>query len=197
MTGQFWWFATRATGITAWLLLTASVLWGILIPGRMVNRKPAWTLSMHRWLAGLTVFFVGAHIWALVADSYVHFDTADVLIPLASDWKPVATALGAVSMWIIAAVQVTSWTMKRLPRRFWKWVHLSSYAAFGLGTLHGTLAGTDASNTLYLATTLLCVGAVVYSTVYRIIGGHPKRSEANAQGNKPLARPARASKVSS
>ena len=31
MSGQFWWYVTRASGIVAWLLLTASVLWGIVL----------------------------------------------------------------------------------------------------------------------------------------------------------------------
>ena len=73
--GQLWWYLSRASGIIAWLMLTATVLWGIassvdLFPRR---RRVAWLVDLHRWLGGLTVGFVALHLAALVADSYVHF----------------------------------------------------------------------------------------------------------------------------
>ena len=86
MDSQFWWYVTRASGIVAWLLLTASVIWGVILSTHAFpeRRRPAWLLDLHRWLGGLTVSFVAIHLLALVADSYTHFDLADLAIPFAS-----------------------------------------------------------------------------------------------------------------
>jgi DMSO/TMAO reductase YedYZ heme-binding membrane subunit len=152
------------------LLLTASVLCGILVPARLSNRqRPAWFLDLHRGLAGLTVGFVALHLAALVADSYVQFGLADVVIPFASEWKPVPVALGVVAMWLLVVVQATSVAKKHLPRRIWRRIHLASYLCFFLTTLHGTLAGTDATNIMYNSTSVAAVAAVVWATVYRIM----------------------------
>jgi len=68
---QAWWYLTRASGIVAWLTLTASVVWGIALsattfPGR---RRPAWMLDLHRWLGALTLAFIGLHVSARLAGS--------------------------------------------------------------------------------------------------------------------------------
>ena len=145
MNPQFWWYVARASGIVAWLMLTASVLWGIVLSTRAFprTRRPAWLLDLHRWLGGLTLSFVAIHIAALVADNFTPFGLADVTIPFASSWRPAPVALGVVSMWLLVAVQLTSLAMRTLPRRFWRAVHLSSYGTFVLATLHGAFAGTD------------------------------------------------------
>ena len=49
MNSQVWWFVTRASGMVAWVLLTATVLWGILLPAKMFpKQRPAWILDLHR-----------------------------------------------------------------------------------------------------------------------------------------------------
>ena len=122
MNPQVWWYVARASGIIAWLLLTASVIWGVLLSTDAfpTHRRPAWLLDLHRWLGGLTVAFVAAHLAALVADSYTHFDLADLAIPYASEWRPGAVALGVVATWCLVAVEATSLAMRRLPRKLWR-----------------------------------------------------------------------------
>ena len=151
MSPQFWWFLTRASGIVAWLMLTLTVIWGILLSTKAFpeQRRPIWLLSLHRWLGGLTISFLAIHLIALVADSYVTFGLADITIPYASDWKPGAVALGVLAAWLLVAVELTSLAMKHLPRKFWRVVHLTSYVAFWLTSLHAAFAGTDATSWLY------------------------------------------------
>lgn len=178
MSPQVWWYLTRASGIVAWLMLTASVLWGVMLsakdlPGR---RRPAWLLDLHRWLGALTLGFIGLHVTALVADSYVHFGAADVLVPFASSWRPAAVALGIVSGWLLVTVQVTSLAMRRLPRKVWHAIHLSSYATFWLATVHAALAGSDRANLLYQVTGALAILAVAGASIYRATHrGQPRR----------------------
>lgn len=83
MNEQIWWFLARSSGIVAWALLTASVLWGIVLSTDLFprNRRPAWLLDLHRWLGGLTCGFLALHLVTLWADSYIEFTIADFLIP--------------------------------------------------------------------------------------------------------------------
>ena len=177
MNPQIWWYLTRASGIVAWLMLTASVIWGIVLSTRAFpeHRRPAWLLDLHRWLGGLTVSFVAIHLAALVADNYVHFGFAELFVPFASSWKPGAVALGVVATWGLVAVQTTSLMMKRLPRQTWRWIHSTSYAVFLLTSFHAAFAGTDRSNRLYVVTSVVTIVAVAWATVYRLTHRRPRR----------------------
>lgn len=170
MSPQFWWYLTRASGIVAWLMLTLSVIWGILLSTKAFpdQRRPVWLLSVHRWLGGLTMSFLAIHLVALVADSYVSFGIADIAIPYASDWKPGAVALGVLGAWLLVAVELTSLAMRRLPRKFWRVVHLSSYLAFWLTSMHAAFAGTDATSWLYRGGAAASILAVAWALMYRV-----------------------------
>lgn len=189
MSSQIWWYLARASGIVGWLLLTASVIWGILTPAKLSDRqRPAWFLDLHRWLAGLTIGFVAIHLVSLMADSYIEFSVADLLIPFAADWKPFPVALGVLATWLLVIIQVTSLAMKKLPRHIWRKIHLTSYLAFFLTSLHGTLAGTDATNTLYQATSIAALAAVIFTTLFRVMTRR-KRTPSRAQRSAPNTEP--------
>lgn len=190
MNPQTWWYLTRAAGIVAWLMLTASVIWGIVLSTKAFpeHRRPAWLLDLHRWLGGLAVSFTAIHLGALVADNYVHFGLADLTVPFASSWKPGAIALGVVAMWLLVAVEATSLAMKRLPRRIWRWIHLSSYGVFLLVSLHAAFAGTDRTHWLYQVTAVGTIVAVAWATVYRLTHRKPPRTATATRSPRSGAR---------
>ena len=185
MRSQIWWYLARASGIVAWLMLTASILWGTVLSSKAFpkHRRPAWLLDLHRWLGALTLGLVALHISALVADSYVHFGPAEVLVPWASAWKPTAVALGVIGAWLLVLVQATSLVMRRLPRRVWHGIHLASYATFVLGTLHAVLAGTDRSAGIFQISGAVVVLAVALAVASRYAGYRQGRRD-------PARRPA-------
>jgi len=170
MNEQFWWYVARSSGVVAWLTLTALVIWGIVLATNAFpeHRRPAWLLAVHRWLAWLSLGFVGLHMAALVADSYVPFGWADVLVPFASSWKRLPVAAGVLSMWGLVVVQATSLARRHLSKQAWRRFHLVSYASYWLASLHGTFAGTDATNKLYVITSIGSLLAVVFAAIYRV-----------------------------
>ena len=186
MNEQIWWYVARASGITAWLLLTASVLWGIVLSTDLFprHRRPAWLLDLHRALAALTIGFLGVHVGSLIADSYVQFDIIDVLVPFASAWKTWQVALGVFAFWGLVIVEATSLTMRRIPRRVWRAIHFTSYATFLLTSLHGTFAGTDATQPLYVGTSIVTTLALVFAVVYRILSRRPSRPVTATTGDR-------------
>lgn len=183
------WYAARAAGIVAWALLSAAVIWGLLLSTRLLHGRPTprWLLDLHRFLGGLAVTFTAVHIAGLVGDNYLHVGVADLLVPFASRWRPGAVALGVVALWLLVAVEVTSLLMRRLPRRLWHAIHLSSYVLFWTATLHGLLAGTDTHNVLYLMATSSAVTLVLFLTLVRVLAG-PGRARSGSARRAGTAR---------
>jgi predicted ferric reductase len=148
MSSQIWWYVARSGGIVGWVLLSASVIWGLLLSTKVLGRKPrpAWLLDLHRFLGGLAVVFTVIHVGAIVADSYVHFGVVDILVPFASSWRPTAVAWGVVGLYLLAAVELTSLLRKHMSKRAWHATHLLSLPLFLVATLHGLTAGTDSTS---------------------------------------------------
>jgi sulfoxide reductase heme-binding subunit YedZ len=180
MTGHLPWFVARSTGMVAWTLLTASVLWGLVLSTKATafgrRPRPAWTLDLHRWLGGLATIFTLVHVLAIVADSYTHFDLAAVLIPFASRWRPTAVAWGVASLYLLLAIELTSLARKRMPRGWWKRVHFASLPLFCLSTLHAFTAGTDAGTwafVMFAAAAIVPVAALVGTRLEGTLGRIP------------------------
>lgn len=192
MNEQLWWYIARSTGIVAWALLAASVVWGLALSTKITNGRPRpnWLLDLHRFLGGLALVFTGVHMGALVLDSYVDFGLTDLLVPMASSWQPGAVAWGVAGFYLLLAVEITSLLRPRLPRRVWKWTHMLSFPLFAASTAHGLLAGTDATGgPLFIA--MLAASALVFAlTVARIDraaaqGRQAARREALTQSTRP------------
>lgn len=177
MNPQFWWFLARASGIVSWALLSATIVWGTLLTTRVLRQidRPAWLLDLHRWLAGLAVVGVALHLASLVADTYVKFDIASLFVPMSSNWKPGAVTWGIIAMYLLVAIQGTSLLMKKLPRSLWRYVHMSSYAMFGLVSVHSFLAGTDASAHMFVTFGTVVITFVVIAFAIRIVTAARKR----------------------
>lgn len=186
MTGQAWWYVARSTGIVAWSLLTLSMTWGLMLRTKILNGRPAprWLLDLHRFLGGLSIVFVALHLASLVADSYVDFGPAELLVPFASSWRPAAVALGVVALYLLVAIEVTSLLMRRLPRRWWRAVHMSSFATFLLSTLHTVTAGTDARNSVLMLAVNVAVAAVLFLILVRLLAPGRARGRNNQGGPK-------------
>lgn len=177
MSSQTWWYVARASGIVAWALVSASVVFGLWVSVRLTRKRPrpAWTLDIHRFLGGLSVVFVGVHLAGLAADSYIGFGPSELFVPFASAWKPAAVAWGIVGLYLLLAIEVTSLLMRRLPRRFWHAVHLTSFGLFIVATVHMFSAGTDSGSSILQWSALGVTGLVVFLTAARVLGARSAR----------------------
>ncbi|HLF40675.1 MAG TPA: ferric reductase-like transmembrane domain-containing protein [Acidimicrobiia bacterium] len=169
MNEKLWWYVARSGGLVAWWTVSASVLVGLVLSTRVVQRRgiAPWLLAVHRFLGGLAVVFTGIHIAGLVADSWVHFGWSDVLVPLASRWRPVAVAWGVIGFYLLLAIEVTSLLMRRLPRRWWRAVHSSAFALFVLSGVHAFSAGADGDNPVVQWSGLVIAASFTFLVLYR------------------------------
>lgn len=188
------WYVARSTGIVTWGLLVASMLWGFLYATRLLGRRarPWWMLGVHRFLGALAVCFVIVHVLALIADNYTSFGLVDVLVPFASDWKPIPVALGVVGFYVIMAVELTSLAQRHLPRTVWRQIHLASYGLFAVATLHALSAGTDVRDVL-VGGVAIGIGVVValLSTLAWVARSEPKEPGRTASAAVAAVPPSR------
>jgi len=94
------------------------------------------------------------HIVALVMDKYAGVGVVGALAPGSSGYRPLAVALGTLSIYAGLLVGGTAALAGRLFGRAWRPIHRLAFAVFGLAWLHGLLAGSDSPRLrlMYVAT---------------------------------------------
>jgi methionine sulfoxide reductase heme-binding subunit len=162
------WYAARAGGILAYLLLTASVCLGLLMSGKArLQRWPRFALEdVHRFLGILAGIFVAIHGAALLVDSFVPFSLTQVLVPGTSSYRPLAVGLGVVAAELLAALALTNRYRTRIGHTAWRRLHMLNLGVWGLALLHGLTAGTDAFTAwalvLYAGTAWLVLALLIH-----------------------------------
>jgi len=168
---DMWWFISRATGIVATVLAVAALVFGFFFSSRNtgVRRRPAWWLDLHNWLGGLTLVFTVIHIATIYLDRNSGIGVLAVLVPGAAHDSTWAITWGVIATYLFALTVFTSWPRKRLKRRVWRVVHLTSVAATVLAGLHAFQVGTDATALLFEAALIVCTALTVYALVVRVL----------------------------
>lgn len=149
------WYVSRASGILAAILLALLVLSGVgLLTGqtyRILEPLPAW--AAHRAVGLAFGAMTLIHISVLLFDKFIGFDLADLLIPFASDYKPLMIgglelgsmylALGILAFYAIIIIIASSlYWINSQPKR-WQLLHYLSYAVLAMVFIHGLFLGTD------------------------------------------------------
>ncbi|HWD52635.1 MAG TPA: ferric reductase-like transmembrane domain-containing protein [Acidimicrobiales bacterium] len=172
------WYTTRATGIVALGLLTATLVLGILTAGRRRTRSwPAFARAdLHKRVSLLAMVFVALHVLTSILDTYVNVGWAAAIVPFASPYRPVWTGLGTVGVDLILAVAISSALRQRISARTWRGIHWVAYGSWPVAMSHSLGMGTDASKLWMDGLAVVCSLAVIGSLVWRI-GDHRKGRE--------------------
>jgi len=171
------WHITRATGVVAYLLLTAAAVWGLALSSKIIKEAvPApLTLDMHNTLSWLAIWTTAVHVFGLLFDSYYQYRLADLFIPFIGPYRPLWVGLGVIGLYLMAATSLSFGWRKRIGQAWWRRLHSLTFAAYGLVTLHGLMAGTDSVDwgmkAMFLGSTLL----VLFMTNYRLLTARQKR----------------------
>ena len=166
-----YWYLTRGTGAVALLLLTVSVVLGIMGSLR-VTAGPRWPRfaidSLHRDVSLLVIVLLVAHIITSVLDSFAPIRLIDAVIPFSSTYRPLWVGFGALSFDLLIALVITSLMRRRLGYSAWRAIHWLAYASWPVAVLHGLGTGSDTKVWWMLALTALCVVAVTVAVMARI-----------------------------
>jgi predicted ferric reductase len=164
------WYAARAGGMVAFALLTIGVLLGLALSGRArLESWPRFAIEdVHRFVGLLAGTFVAIHVGVLLLQSYVPFSLADLVIPFASSFDPLPTALGVIAMELMVALALTNRYRRQLSYAFWRRAHYANFAVWAFALVHGIASGTDTSTVWGAAMYAIAGGAVAGLTVWRV-----------------------------
>ncbi|MGA2835236.1 MAG: ferric reductase-like transmembrane domain-containing protein [Acidimicrobiales bacterium] len=169
--GTALWYLTRASGVVALVLLTTTVMVGIVASvGWTTERWPRFlSQNVHRDLSLLCLGFVAVHIASTVGDGYVPIGLADAFVPFHSPYRPLWVGLGAVAFDLLLAVLVTSALRRRIGYRSWRFVHRLAYLCWPVAVLHGLGTGSDATLDPVLAVDACCTLGVLAVVAWRLV----------------------------
>jgi sulfoxide reductase heme-binding subunit YedZ len=166
------WFASRATGVVALVLLTVVMVLGITVNryGRLPGLPRFAVTSLHRAVSLLALAFLAIHIATAIADPFVSISIVASVVPFVSHYQPFWLGIGAVSIDLMLALVITSLLRGRIGRRTWRVVHWLSYASWPVAVAHSIGSGPDLWRGSLLDLTIVCIAAVGAAVAWRVVG---------------------------
>jgi sulfoxide reductase heme-binding subunit YedZ len=166
------WYAARASGVAAYVVLSIVVCLGLTLGGKAQSRRwPRFSVEdVHRFGGLLVGSLIGVHIVAIAADSFLPFSLTQLIVPFTSTYRPLWTGLGIAAAEILLALAITNHYRKRLPYSFWRKAHYLNFAVWGLASVHGLMSGTDRGAVWLAILYGVSVGSVVTLLVWRFGG---------------------------
>ena len=167
-------------------LLAANLLLGLLMaagynPARHWPNRAVKLFRLHNWTGYLALATATIHPAILLFSSSPRFHLIDLLVPVWSPVQPTSNVLGAIALYLVIVVVVTSFFRRALGRRVWKSIHYTTYAAAIVFFIHGLIADPTVTGRaidyidgekVYVE---LCVASFVGLAVWRIRHRRAKR----------------------
>lgn len=164
------WFTSRAAGIVALLLCSASVALGLakatgVLPTRVGGVS---VRALHEALALGAMAMIGLHGASLVLDPYLKPGLAGVVVPFAAGYRPFATGLGQLAAYGIAGLGLSFYARRSLGAARWRAAHALIPAFWVLAVIHGLALGTDRGAWWFLAAIGVPAAAAVVLLAIRL-----------------------------
>lgn len=165
------WYAARAAGIVAYLLLSAGIALGVGLAGRKrLERWPRFALEdVHRFLGLLSGTFLAIHVATVAIDAFLPFSLAQLVVPFTDRYRPLWVGLGIVAAELLLALAVTNRLRDRLSHRVWRRAHYLNFAVWLAASAHGLASGTDRSAPWFVALYAVATAGVSGLVVQRFV----------------------------
>jgi predicted ferric reductase len=131
-------------GLAAMTLLTLNILIGLVMsakynpvrnwPHRRIN-----TFKIHNWTAYIALTIAAIHPVIILFSSTAKFTLVHILYPVNAPRQPWINVLGALALYTLAFVVLTSYFRRELGRKKWKTLHFTAYGTAALFYAHGIL----------------------------------------------------------
>jgi methionine sulfoxide reductase heme-binding subunit len=164
------WYASRATGVVALVLLTAVLVLGILVnrQGRLPGLPRFAVTSLHRNVSLLAVAFITVHVLTAVLDSYVSIPLLSAVIPFASGYERLWLGLGAIAFDLMLALIISSLVRGHLNRNLWRAIHLLAYLCWPVAFAHSLGPDQDMQHGWLLDLSIACALIVAAAVLWRL-----------------------------
>ena len=189
MSGE--WLLIRGSGVVAFALLTAATAWGLLVSSKLLGRlaKPKTLTWFHESLGIGALLSTLVHVGVLSVHDFLDFTWLELLVPGASDWRPMAVAMGIGAFYGLALVSTSFYLKRWIGQRAWRAIHFGSIGVLVASLLHGIWAGTDTKEPMMIG---LYVGsaAVVFTLIgFRLVADTPGRRRTTRPDTREVGSP--------
>jgi sulfoxide reductase heme-binding subunit YedZ len=135
-------------GLGATGAVALNLLIGLLISLRYspVRRWPHLRLNifeLHQWTAYASIALTLSHPFVLLFLDKPRFRVFDILVPIHSPLQPLINVAGAVALYLLLMVFLTSLLRSRIGRPLWRRLHYLVFPAAILLFVHGILTDPD------------------------------------------------------
>jgi sulfoxide reductase heme-binding subunit YedZ len=164
------WYTTRATGIMTLVLLTMSMVLGLVTTNRAKGRNwPGFVQQeLHRRVSMMATVFLVIHVLTSILDTFVHIGWLAIVVPFTSPYARFWVGLGTIALDLMAAVFISSLLRSRLAPGTWRGIHWLAYACWPVALAHTFGMGTDARERWVIALGAACVLAVGVALIWRV-----------------------------
>jgi predicted ferric reductase len=128
-------------GLAAIFALTANLLMGLGLGGKY-NPWTHWPhkrfnyFRLHNWTGYIALVLTLLHPVVLLASDDAKFKLIDILYPVNAPKQPWINVLGAVALYALVVVVVTSYFRPTMNRRRWKLIHFTTYGVAAFAFAH-------------------------------------------------------------
>ena len=167
------WFIARITGLTAFAVLSLSVLSGEALRTSVLDflAKNRAVRKLHDFTTPLWLPLVFAHVIALLFDKTARIQPVNVVVPFVTDYGQLPIGLGTVAFDIVMIVTITSWLRSKMNNTLWTWIHRTSYVGFVALFFHAALSGTDFDAPLVSAIAWSTAAGLAILGISRVVWG--------------------------
>jgi sulfoxide reductase heme-binding subunit YedZ len=187
------WYLTRASGIVTMVLLTVTMVLGLITASRA--RARGWPgfaqQELHRRISILSMVFLAIHVVTSVLDTYVHIGWLAIVVPFASPYSPFWVGMGAVAVDLMIAVFVSSLLRTRIRPGTWRSIHWLAYGCWPVALAHTFGLGTDAGEHWVIVLGALCVLAVLVALLWRTYTAAGRMTRSVVAMHEPAEAPSR------
>lgn len=164
------WYAARAGGVVAYLLLSTSVAVGITLAGRArFPGLPRFAVEdVHRFFGLLAGTFIGVHIVGIALDATVPFSLGQLVVPFTASYRPLWTGMGIVAMELLVALAITNRLRRHIPYGVWRRAHMLNLVVWVAATGHGVMVGSDRDQAWLLAVYSVAAVTIAGALAFRI-----------------------------
>lgn len=128
-------------GLAAVGAVCVNMFLGMLIalrysPLRLWPHRKLNVFRLHTWTAYLILVLILLHPAVLLLAKSPHFGLGDLLLPVSSPVQPKLNTVGAISLYVLLIVVLTSLLRKHMPRPLWRKLHYLVFPAAILMFIH-------------------------------------------------------------
>jgi len=173
------WYTSRAAGIVAYLLLSGSVAWGLILTTKIIKElaPPPAVMAVHNAVSWVAIGLGMLHAVSLMFDTYYTYTVWDLIIPFTGPYRPGWVGLGTLSFYVMVLSSVTFTWRSKIGMKTFRLIHYLTFPLYAIVTIHGLMAGTDSSGPAAKALYISSMLFVLFLTNYRLLAASKKKKQ--------------------